>query len=380
MRALRLAGRLLTAAAFALPAARAGCAGIEWDTGTLTLIQEGGGYGRIVRLKDGGLICSHELHGRAQVRRSRDEGRSWGAAVVAASWEHGAAANPELLQLRDGALLCLFNQRPHNPPPGGQTSATTRRAGHTFGIALARSDDGGRSWDAPRRLYAAGTNPDEGCWEPAGIQLPSGEIQVYFANEAPYRTTDEQEISLMRSRDGGATWSAPQCVSRRHGQRDGMPSPLVLPEGEGIVVAIEDNWQGNHFLKPAVVFSTLAGNWDAGPVGGDSPNRWLALRDPLPERTYAGAPCLRQMPSGATVLSFQRNDTGELPGSRMAVCLGDPHARNFALQTHPFPQAPGTTQYWNSLFVKDSDTVTAVSGTVINGVAGLWAVDGKVRE
>jgi hypothetical protein len=354
-------------------------AGIEWDTATLTLIQPDGGYGRMIRLKDGDLACCFELQGKAQVRRSADNGRRWQAPVAAASWEHGAMANPELLQLRDGTLLCLCNQRPHPSAPADTTTGTARREPQPFGIAVARSADGGATWGAPRRIHAAGVESGNGCWEPAGIQLPSGEVQVYFANEAPYRASDEQEISMMRSHDGGMTWTAPECASVRRGHRDGMPSPLLLADGAGIAVAIEDNWQDWAF-KPFIVFTPLDDNWRSGAVGADSPHRWPALRDPLPAKTYAGAPCLRQMPSGTTVLSFQRNDSGEIPGSRMVVCTGDRRARNFTALSHPFPQAPGTAQYWNSLFVKDRHTVTAVSGTVIDGRAGLWAIDGKVRE
>ena len=35
--------------------------------------------------------------------------------------------------------------------------------------------------------------------------MPGGEIHVYFANEFPFPDTAEQEISLVRSRDGGET-------------------------------------------------------------------------------------------------------------------------------------------------------------------------------
>ncbi|MBW3624175.1 MAG: hypothetical protein KY468_12275 [Armatimonadetes bacterium] len=33
---------------------------------------------------------------------------------------------------------------------------------------------------------------------------------------------------------------------------------------------------------------------------------------------------------------------------------------------------------WNALFIKDARTVTAISETVIDGVHGLWALDGRL--
>jgi hypothetical protein len=43
-------------------------------------------------------------------------------------------------------------------------------------------------------LYSGGSEWSIGCWKPAALQLPSREIQVFFAGEAPYRESDKQEI------------------------------------------------------------------------------------------------------------------------------------------------------------------------------------------
>jgi hypothetical protein len=31
-----------------------------------------------------------------------------------------------------------------------------------------------------------------------------------------------------------------------------------------------------------------------------------------------------------------------------------------------------------TVFIKDRDTVTAISGTTLNGVAGIWSIDGHM--
>jgi hypothetical protein len=348
---------------------------IEWDPGTLTLIHLGGCYGRMIRLQNGEWLACFETGGAVGVRHSPDEGRTWSKPIVVVRWSDGSLANPELLQLRDGTVLCFYNKRPANAPPTVGAAIDGRPA---FAIAVVRGDAGGRVWGAPSRLYSAGTTFDNGCWEPAAIELASGEVQVYFANEGPHRASHEQEITMLRSFDGGRSWSDPETVAFRAGHRDGMPSPLVLANGRGIAVAIEDNGLDGSF-KPVIVFTSVEDNWRSGPVGGDSPQRWGALRTPLPSRVYAGAPSLRQFPCGRTLLSFQQSDKGTVHEDlRMMVCIGDASARDFGASTQPFPVEPGSGQYWNSLSVKNARTVVALSTTSIGGVWGLWSIEGRV--
>lgn len=360
---------LLIPAGDPVPAARPPIA-IEWDESTLTLIQAGAGYGRMIRLDDGRILCAYARRGHVGVRTSRDDGKTWADEIVAARFEFGQATNPELLLLDDGRVLLSYNERP-------------RDGRHPFAIMIATSSDRGERWTGHRRVYAAGTSPETGCWEPAAIQLPSGEIQLFFANEKPYPKTGEQEITLIRSRDGGATWSEPQTVSFRPGHRDGMPVPLILAGGRGIVLAIEDSGIDG-LLKPAIVHTSPADNWREPPAGAGSPRRWPALDEPLPPDVYAGAPYLCQLAGGETLLSVQSTE-GRRGGSghersRMVVYVGDADARHFAGRTVPFDVAPGDSGLWNSLFVKSPATVTAISGTTIGGVRGLWAIDGRVRR
>jgi hypothetical protein len=280
--------------------------------------------------------------------------------------------NTELLQLRDGTVLCLYNERPRHFSRTNRANATSA----PFAISMSRSTDNGGTWEAPQILFTGGAEFTNGCWEPAAIQLPSGEVQLFFSNESPYRESDEQEITLMRSTTGGRDWSAPEKISFRAGHRDGMPSPLVLQKGRGIAFAIEDNGLSGNF-KPAIVFTTLKDNWRSGTREPGDANRWSALRNPPPPHVAASAPCLRQMPSGETILSFQQSETGELKDARMTVCIGNAEARDFVSPSNPFPATDNKSQLWNSLFIKNRKTVVAVSETTINGVFGIWSVEGK---
>jgi len=335
---------------------------IRWDRSSLVLVAAPASYGRMVRVGEGAMLCSFTRGRGVWVTRSADEGRTWSEPVEAVTSKVGNATNGELLRLADGTVLLATNERP-------------RDGKSPFAIQVQRSADGGRTWSKPHVVYRAGTAWGDGCWEPAAVQLPSGEVQLFFANESPYRTSKEQEITLLHSADGGKAWGKPETVSLRRGHRDGMPVPLVLRGGRGIVAAIEDNGMRGR-MKPVIVHTSTESNWRDGVVGGDSPRRWSALKRPLPPEVTAGAPYIRQFPSGETVLSCQ-SDEGGGP-LRMAVYVGDADARNFAGKTVPFPVDAGKSGMWNALFIKGPRTVTAISGTTIGGVSGLWAIDGEL--
>lgn len=186
---------------------------------------------------------------------------------------------------------------------------------------------------------------------------------------------------MVRSLDGGDTWWPPERISFRRQRRDGMPSPLILAEGKGIVVAIEDNGLSGAF-KPVIVHTPLDDNWQSGFVGAESERRWSALEQPLAPAVYGGAPYLRQLPGGETVLSFQSGEGrprgNTLDFSRMAVYIGSPEARDFTNRSFPFPVPEDSSGLWNALFIKNAETVTAISHTTLDGVRGLWAIDGRV--
>ena len=342
---------------------------IRWQSDTAVLIQRGAGYGRMAQLPDDSILCAYSRGKTIYARRSTDNGSTWPDETLAVDYPQGRAANAELLVLRDGRVLLMYNERPTD----GQSP---------YAIGVCTSNDRGRTWQDHRRIYAAGTERRIGCWEPAAVELPSGEVQLFFANENPYRNSGEQEITRLRSIDGGRTWLQPQAVSFRAGHRDGMPVPLLLQGGRRIALAIEDNGLSGRF-KPAIISLPTAEPAEPLPVSGDDDRRQSALVDPLPEQVYAGAPYLVQLPSGETVLSVQstegRGASHDFTKSRMVVYVGNAEATRFAGRSVPFEALTDAPGLWNSLFVKDTKTITAISGTTIDGVKGLWAIDGHVE-
>ncbi len=133
---------------------------IRWQSKTVVLIQRGAAYGRMARLSDNVILCAYSRRGTIYVRRSKDDGQTWENEGAAVEYSKGHATNPELLVLRSGHLLLMYNERP--------------RDGHSpYAIAICTSDDGGGTWHGHRRIYRAGTEFDNGCWEPAVFPMNS---------------------------------------------------------------------------------------------------------------------------------------------------------------------------------------------------------------
>lgn len=119
-----------------------------------------------------------------------------------------------------------------------------------------------------------------------------------------------------------------EIVSFRSGSRDGMPSPILLQNGIDLVFSIEDNGYSN--FKPYIIRSTVANNWTST-VEATSPDKNYALIEPIADNIYAGAPFLRQLKTGQTILSYQGTEgqTNSIDFAEMRVVIGDNQARNF---------------------------------------------------
>jgi hypothetical protein len=305
------------------------------------------------------------------VVKSSDKGATWSAPIeVEARTSDVNMAVPDILQLKDGSILVCYNPRPFNIAPG-----------RNFAIRTKKSYDGGLTWKDGRLLYEAQHTFDNGCWEPSAIQLPGGEIQLFFANEGVYTSSNEQNISVVRSNDNGLSWSAPQIASFRAGFRDGMPAPLLLKNGKDIVFAIEDN--GFDAFKPYIIRNSLTDNW-ATTVDAASDKRSYALADKLADNIYAGAPYLRQLPTGETILSYQgteNRNANNLDFAELKVTIGDDQARSFNRKSVPFNIPGNTSGLWNSVSVIDDNTVialTSTSGLSTSGATEVWMIKGHV--
>jgi hypothetical protein len=335
---------------------------ILWDINTQKTIFSPGGYGRMIRLQNGTLMAVAQNGAKISISFSYNKGNSWSMpqAIVTNS-ANIVNAVPDLIQLSDGTILVGYNPRPVEP------YSIDRK----FGIRVIRSFDNGATWGNEIFIYDAQHTFNNGCWEPSFLELPSGEVQCYFANENDFQSSNEQNISMCRSFDKGLTWSLPVTVSFRENHRDGMPVPLLLKDKSEIVVAIEDNGYLGYSPKfqSTILRTTLADNWTNGYVNANSPNRELAYATPLPAGVNAAAPYIRQLPNGETILSYQGSEGRTNSSSDyqdMFVMVGTDEARNFKAKSTPFAISQDKHALWNSVSVIDSNTVVALTTTNLN--------------
>ena len=347
---------------------------VAWDYSSLQQLALRGGYPRVVGLKSGKLIAVYENYqGDIHLKSSMDAGKSWSdpqnvfqsfqvSGESAGKRVKVAMSNPEIIELTDGRLLLACNYRP-------QSNGVA-----PFSIAVRVSDDAGHSWSKPKVLFEGGKDFKDGCWEPSFLQLPWGEVQLYFANESPYRQSDEQEISVFKSLDNGQSWQGPTMVSFRAGKRDGMP--VAALGGEHIYLAIEDNKIGE--FKPYIIHNSVADNWKK-PVRGNDLDRWYALDSLQADSIYMGAPYLLRLPAGEYLLSYQtnKNRSKDWEKSTMEVRIGDRQARGFRRPTRPFPIPYKGEGKWNSLTLLPNGKVAALSSAKFDQEqTAPWMIEG----
>lgn len=309
-------------------------------------------YGRMLRLGGDTLLLAY--HGgdvdntwdNIYLRKSFDRGATWGEAEVLMADnrpDYWGFANPEFLEVVSGRIVMAFTGR--GRPDDNQHD----------NIQVMHSDDRGQTWSSPR-IVAYGRS-----WEPAMVQHPNGEILMFYSSEARWwQVADyiEQEILLVRSKNNGMSWSMPKSVAYTPGKRDGMPVPLVLKEGKGIVFAIESV---GHADSPWILHASLSNRFE------DLRKVERRLAASKSQIGFGGGPYLIQLPTGETILSC--HDTGgraigsDWKKNTMYVLIGDSDARNFGELSFPIPDLPvDEGAFFNAVHALDENTVIALAG------------------
>ena len=230
------------------------------------------------------------------------------------------------------------------------------------GLAMKISSDGGQTWGEEQIIYK-GSN-----WEPQILQLPDGEIQVYFTHGGPKiqpqmeagiptsQMVPSSGTAIIRSKDNGKTWDPyvmePPYAAHRVSQQyaytkkgiqvftDQMPCAILLNNTDTIALAMESMFvrDGEDVLYITTAYSD--DNWAVG-LGLDEEGP----ADKQENMWHGAAPYLRQFPSGETVLSYNQK--------RFQIRLGDSLAREFGDPLFPL----NGTGRWGSLELIQSHIV-----------------------
>ncbi|MBQ7268399.1 MAG: exo-alpha-sialidase [Bacteroidales bacterium] len=327
-------------------------------------------YPRAKHLSDGSILLSFEndhYGWDVYIRKSYDGGKTWTDARLlrkshdcesTVGADKKVFVNPDYIQLASGRILMAWQWRYKK---GYNDLPNTNR---NCGIEMIYSDDSGETWSEPREVYRGR------CWEPAFLELPSGEIQMYI--------TDSQEIkdkgsfactSVIRSFDGGKTWQGkemcdnldtePISRTRWNGRgMDGMPTAVLLDGGRGIVVPLE-TWSGRdvYDISPIVVRTTMDINWktaDRGAAlrangGPDYPMKKQVNKD------FKGfGPYSCKLSSGEMVIlsnGMYKNESG------VWVLVGDKDGDNFNCVSSAFDD--GADGYWGSIDALNANELMA---------------------
>ena len=328
---------------------------IKWDkTKQLTLLTPEGmqvEYPRMCRVDENKILFTY--HGgtgsdqwvNCYLRKSYDNGVTWSEPVTIFDKENSTygnnfwrIVNPEMTRLQNGWIImtCVGNGKP-------ETNENCL-------VLATLSKDDGETWGDPIIVGRGRT------WEPQVIQLPNGELELYVSSEAKWfgvQSTLYQEIVMARSTDNGETWTSLSRASYNPNCRDGMPVAICMQGNKGVLYTIESI---NGSPCPSVLHRNLDEEWDAADWDGVWDNeRWGT---PI---SGGGAPYCIQLPTGEIVISCHAGGTGVWQTGRPQIVVGDNTGHNFLNAVTPLagtsPLPSNTGAYYNSLFLKDNETV-----------------------
>jgi len=187
--------------------------GRTWTTNDEIIVKNEGGMNvmsvSLLRLKSGEIALFYLRKNSTSdclpvMRRSFDEGRTWGEPTVCITDEvaYDVLNNDRVIQLKDGRLLFAVSK--HGFPGGKFDNMGT--------VITYTSDDNGRTWQRGKSELSVVAPDGRRCaaQEPGVVELKDGSILLWIRTNAGCQY-------MCRSTDGGISWSTPQ------------PSALVAP-------------------------------------------------------------------------------------------------------------------------------------------------------
>ena len=220
-----------------------------------------------------------------------------------------------------------------------------RGSGETW---VHRSEDGGATFAKSSRIE---TSPYSGGYGMrGGLEFMDGEIILPLCDVPRYRN-----VFVVRSRDGGETWSPPQHVAGGDGHAFEEPAPLLLRSG-AIVMLLRDNTTRDlHCVRS----SDGGRSWTAPQATGiaDYPAHVLEL----PDGAIACAAGRRRVPFGISLhMSY---DGGETWNACQSITVSPGlHNRDLGYPTMALRQDGGLFVVY---YAQGSDGVTGLHASIV---------------
>jgi hypothetical protein len=229
------------------------------------------GYGHVSLPTDG-----WPRGGRVCMVRSSDEGRAWSAPRVLYDGERDDR-DPHIAGLKDGTLVCSFF-------PYWQEGDATRYASY-----IVRSEDDGLTWSGAEQQVS----PEGWACSAPVRELRDGTLILGVYTESAGMAYG----GVVRSTDGGRTWSAPIPIGADAGVYLDAETDVIQRADGSLFAALRSSKVNMH-----------------GAVSSDAGLTWSAPVD----LGFAGhAPHLMRLPSGVVLLSHR------LPGTAVHVSRDD---------------------------------------------------------
>jgi hypothetical protein len=104
-----------------------------------------------------------------------------------------------------------------DPGTGDVLAAWVAQVNSSWRVQFARSTDAGRNWSAPVTVTpdSGDASPPHGESSPRLVAAPHGRVAIFWARSvpAPGRQWPGSAMRMARSLDGGATWEAPRTLN-----------------------------------------------------------------------------------------------------------------------------------------------------------------------
>lgn len=250
--------------------------GLNWTGQDELVVRNEGGFNvmsvSLLRLQNGEIALFYARKNsltdcRPLARFSRDEGRSWSAAVEMIEDRIGyhVLNNDRVIQLKSGRLIAPMAL--HNLPEYEKPDWDGR-------IVCYVSDDNGRSWRRNASAEFVGRRADGRrvtFQEPGVVELKDGRVLMFI------RTREGNQYQAWSS-DGGLTWSKPEPGPIRSPQ---SPATIErLPTTGDLLLAwndhsaIPDELRGKRTPFCVAISQDEGKSWKGVKILEDDPNGW----------------------------------------------------------------------------------------------------------